>query len=278
MKSRYYVFLSIVWTACVNALSSSQNPGPFESRVYPVENTEPHYDSLQMPYSTSKLTSAVIKVSYDGTRFFGWKATNEGMPISHDSSDNNSSNFFYDPRHRSRRGHRLSSSTDRQPTIVRSVVGVLKKTLAKVYGDVDISRIQVEGSSRTDRGVHAHGMIALIYCLTDDIVVDNDALITPKKPDDDTFFRPLPFHGNLDKLIFVLNRMLTPDVRIMDASPLPYVKQNNLFLSHSFHPSIDALSKTYQYTLSIGNIHDPTRCRLVSSSKPSFLVLTFVIC
>jgi tRNA U38,U39,U40 pseudouridine synthase TruA len=218
-------------------------------------------------------TSAVLKVSYDGGHFFGWKATNDGMPISEEASDavDWGSIPLYNKK-RSRRNTR-NKTVPKKPVVVRSVVGVLKKALAKIYGDVDSSRIQVEGSSRTDRGVHAHGMIAFVYCLTIDAVPEAGSdsenhdwrhRRVPETPHDSSHFLPLPFQGNMDKMVFVLNRMLPRDVCIMDVSTLPHVNNpitTHYIAPHLFHPSIDAISKTYQYTVSIGNMHDPLRCR-----------------
>ena len=183
---------------------------------------------------------------------------------------------------------------------MRSVEGVIAQSLAKVYGDVDIKRIQIEGCSRTDKGVHGQSMVALVYCLTEEAAqkameerqqqndisivskeshgADADAdrttetrtrintsgipgkrLPHPASPTDDSSFQRLPFNGDIDKLMFVMNRMLPPDVRISNIAPTPTKSSDAL----PFHPTLDARGKTYRYTLSIGHVHDPMRWRHV---------------
>lgn len=164
--------------------------------------------------------SLVLWVSYDGGRFAGWSAANG---------------------------------------IMRSVEGVLKERMAKLFGDVDPSRIVVEGMSRLDKGVHAHKMIAQTYCLSEDWEsrgeqsIPGKRLPHPKNSSDTSSFVPFPMPPS--KLVFVLNRMLPHDVSIRAVCPSPYRK------GRPFHPTLDAASKTYQYTFSVGPIADPTRWR-----------------
>ena len=295
-------------------------------------------DNGAVPTSTL-LTSAVINVTYDGGHFHGWSASNDGAasaspatnkvvdtddandadddgPNSEDSLEYSSrpnGASFLPPIHgqrqnqphmagrKRRRGKRIPGLGTTQ---VRSVEGVIAQALAKVYGDVDVKRIQIEGCSRTDKGVHGQSMVALFYCLTEeaaqkaveerrqqqqqqqqndavskenhDADADADANSTtgtkinsngipgkrlphPAFPTDDSSFQRLPFNGDIDKLMFVLNRMLPPDVRISNIAPTPTKSTDEL----PFHPTLDARGKTYRYTLSMGHVHDPMRWRHV---------------
>mmetsp|Transcript_33900 Transcript_33900/g.73488 ORF Transcript_33900/g.73488 Transcript_33900/m.73488 type:complete len:510 (-) Transcript_33900:15-1544(-) len=257
-------------------------------------------------------TSAVLKVTYDGGHFSGWTASNDNdvsangqahvdsdgeQDISKDdeyeySSRPNGAAFLpplnsqrrAESGRKRRRGKRIPGITQ-----VRSVEGQIRKALAKVYGDVDPKRIQIEGCSRTDKGVHGKSMIALLYCLTkeaareleaqrnSDEANNEDSIVSekaapapsecipgkriphPSSPSDDSSFEYLPFNGNIDKLMFVLNRMLPPDVRVINVSPMPQKPAEEI----PFHPTLDAREKTYKYTFSIGHIHDPMRWRHV---------------
>ena len=222
------------------------------------------------------LTSAVLKISYDGAHFYGWSAANDGQPIQelsineeeYDSRPNGAS--FLPPlphQAKGRRSRRRKGSVIRNIHVVRSVEGTLKAILAKIYGNVDKDRIVLEGSSRTDKGVHANGMIALAYCLNCDYENDynvKDATYHEKKKphpsslSDNTCFEPLPFNSDLSKLMFVLNRMLPPDLRVMAVSPMPTGLNTD---SLPFHPSCHSIGKTYLYTFTLNKIHDPLRWR-----------------
>eukprot|EP00957_Ditylum_brightwellii_P035139 2664644-Ditylum_brightwellii.AAC.1 len=77
---------------------------------------------------------------------------------------------------------------------------------------------------------------------------------------------PLPFESNLGKMMYVLNRMLPPDVRVSAVSETPAKNDSNesgCSASVPFHPSLDTVGKTYLYTFSIGDMHDPMRWRHV---------------
>ena len=108
--------------------------------------------------------------------------------------------------------------------------GTIKKALQKLYGNIDIDLVDTCGCSRTDRGVHARHMIIAFSSGN----------------------RPLPFNGDLRKLVYVLNRMLPFDVRIQNVCLLPAAE---------FHPTVDAISKTYIYNFSVGTHPDPLRWR-----------------
>ncbi|EED95412.1 hypothetical protein THAPSDRAFT_268327 [Thalassiosira pseudonana CCMP1335] len=106
--------------------------------------------------------------------------------------------------------------------------------LAKVYGNVNPNQIVMDSCSRTDAGVHATHLVAQFYCYSTNL--SNDMEVT-----------------SLSKLVFVLNRMLPPDVRVMAASPAPF----------AFHPTLHVRSKTYIYQFAIGPVHDPIRSQYV---------------
>jgi len=199
-----------------------------------------------------KYTSAVLQIAYDGTLFHGWSAGNDGFtgnppPFKADGNQPLT-------RGRSRR-NRLRPSF-RQGEI-RSVEGVIKACLSKLYGNVPQDCIVVEGSSRTDKGVHAKGMIALIYCLLEGKgtqSIEGKQTPHPISPSDANF-KELPFNSDLQKLLYTLNRMLPPDVRILNASYMPTYNFQNV----PFHPSLSSVAKTYRYTISVGDIFDPIR-------------------
>ncbi len=262
-------------------------------------------------------TSAVLRVTYDGTLFHGWTAGN---------TNNNADDLS--TRHSGVQSHQLnkrgrSRRNRNRPSIrkgeIRSVQNILRCALAKIYGNVGMDRIVVEGSSRTDAGVSARNMVALIYCLHDNYVVDSDEdsdadadaevgkddhgkdqhpkhlqqytgtlaiegkrLPHPISPYDEGF-KPLPFKSDLKQMIYALNKMLPPDVRISDASYTPTKNGGHDELSkpeRPFHPSLDAISKTYSYTFSIGEVHDPIRSRNVwhvPNTKSSSFDLQYAI-
>ncbi|KAG7374341.1 tRNA pseudouridine synthase A [Nitzschia inconspicua] len=201
------------------------------------------------------LTSAVLRISIDGSRFTGWSAAN-GQLI-------NSRTVKSTRRSRRRRQRGSQQPTENSPGFVRSVEGVLRENLAKLWGNVDASRIVVEGCSRTDRGVHATGMMAQIYCLQENAVINqemNDGPTIPGKQTphpisstDASSFLPLPMNGNLSKMAFSLNRMRPSDVQITGISPTPSMETG------VFHASLSSVSKTYLYRISTGHVYDPTR-------------------
>lgn len=81
---------------------------------------------------------------------------------------------------------------------------------------------ELQAASRTDRGVHAEGQVVNFFC------------------------ESLPFP--IEKLPHVINRYLPPDIRVKSASFAP---------KDSFHPTLDAVSKEYQYTIYTGSILSP---------------------
>ncbi|HEY2845563.1 MAG TPA: tRNA pseudouridine(38-40) synthase TruA [Bryobacteraceae bacterium] len=84
----------------------------------------------------------------------------------------------------------------------------LEVVLSEIEGDV----VHVDGSGRTDAGVHALGQVAAF-----------------------TLSNPIPL-PNLQK---AMNRLLPRDIRVLDVAEA----------AASFHPRFDALAKTYEYRL-----------------------------
>jgi tRNA pseudouridine38-40 synthase len=76
---------------------------------------------------------------------------------------------------------------------------------------------------------------------------------------DASYFESVAMNGNMSRMAFALNRMLPPDIRVTGIAPAPTLSGTKL----PFHPSTSVVSKTYQYTISLGGIHDPTSCRFV---------------
>lgn len=236
-------------------------------------------DSME-PYSPTQLTIGILNVTYSGTHFFGWSAANDGYNDSDDedndefSASNKSaeleefalSNIRVSRRsRRNRRGIYIPKTSSK----VRSVEGVIRKNLAKLYGNIDESLVQIEGCSRTDRGVHARSLICTFLCHSSVIKTKSENpndTVNNNKPVGTTL-KPLPCGQDLGKILFCLNRMLPPDVRIMGISAIPSSDKSTSTTKYkiplNFHPSLDTKSKTYQYTFSVGDIHDPMRWRHV---------------
>ena len=240
----------------------------------PLESNE--YDG-ETPPTKLPLTNAVIRISYDGTRFTGWSAAN---------GKNDQS--LQKKRKRNRRRGSVEEFTEAKlpAGFVRSVEGVLKENLAKLYGDVDPNtRIVVEGCSRTDKGVHATSMIAHIYCLKEECsiapppaipnesengetkedsasalpsVIPGKRIPHPKSPTDDSCFQVLPQNGNLSRMAFSFNRMRPSDVQITGIAPAPVMKDGEIF-----HASLSSRCKTYEYRISTGYLWDPTQRKTV---------------
>ena len=227
---------------------------------------QPQQLSLSSP-SCPPMTSALLQISYDGRRFKGWSAANDSKP----------GEFKMDSKKPRNQNHRKRHKME--PTLrgfVRSVEGVLRNHLAKVYGNVDPERVVVEGCSRTDKGVHATSMMTLVYglmelAMTSSIEEEENPIPGKRKPHprnatDQSVFLPVPM--DLPKLAHTLNRMLPPDIRVVGIAPTPTIAGN--FTNSAFHPSLSAVSKTYVYTFSvntndngIGTVPDPTMRRWV---------------
>lgn len=219
---------------------------------------------LKTDDESEMLSNALIQISFDGSRFTGWSAANDG------GSDEIQSNDKLQKPSKRRRRRGAVGEIPQKVGFVRSVEGVIRDNLAKIYGNVTPNRIVVEGCSRTDRGVHSQGMIAQIYCLKDTVLddmksngYDEKASSIPgkRKPHpisstDMTYFEPIPMEGNLSRLAFALNRMRPADVQVTGIAPTPATESSLSDLP--FHPSLNTKSKTYEYRISIGKFQDPT--------------------
>jgi len=151
----------------------------------------------------------VLHVSYDGSLFHGWSASNNKGNV----TDSSSTAFEPSKSGRSRR-HKLRPSMKKGD--IRSVEQSLQGVLSKLYGNVSPKRIVVEGCSRTDKGVHSKGSYALVYCMIDEESgsksIEGKRLPHPTSPGD-TSFKELPFKSDLQQMVFAMNKMLPPDVR-----------------------------------------------------------------
>lgn len=233
------------------------------------------------------LTTALLRISYDGSRFTGWSAGNDKAATNknhtktttvppNDSIGSNALSTRKKPRRRRRR-------SGRSP-FVRSVQGVLQTNLAKLYGNVDPRRVVVEGCSRTDKGVHAVGMVAQFYCLSEEAFsamapsgeqqqqqeqynypegqpsIPGKRAPHPWNATDTSCFVPLR-QKHLSQLAFALNRMVYPDMQVMAYAPTPTSSTTTSKIP--FHPTLAPSRKTYRYRFSVGTLHDPTQCRYV---------------
>ena len=302
--------------ADMDGANNTRIPSPISSSNSSVTgNSNPQQEKQSSAETSSAsqslpLTNAVIRISYDGTRFTGWSYTNrteEGKFQLTDSQKRRRRRRskkrgvrgeFYALPHGDNNNNGGESDEDRGDGFVRSVEFVLKQNLAKIYGNVDVDRVVVEGCSRTDKGVHATGMIAHIYCLSKDFDYQRDdgrastgemdghngdeqkyvSSVIPgkRKPhptsstdDVSGLLQTMPFNGNLGRLAFALNRMRPADLQITGISPTPVLlpgdddSHNSQTRSSVFHASTSSVSKTYEYRISTGQIYDPTKRRTV---------------
>mmetsp|Transcript_19095 Transcript_19095/g.40114 ORF Transcript_19095/g.40114 Transcript_19095/m.40114 type:complete len:534 (+) Transcript_19095:115-1716(+) len=217
------------------------------------------------------LTTAVLKIAYDGTYFSGWTASNLNQhhnkrPVGINESEQKPK------RRQSRRSRTLQRKggyMNKSKGDVRSVEMTLRMALAKIYGNVNPKQIVLDACSRTDAGVHATSSVAQLYCrkgsVNDDGEFTTSTSYRPQSKNDPSFL-PLPFESNLSKLVFVLNRMLPPDIRVMAASPLPRNISSattpttsilEAYDKFAFHPTLHTSGKTYIYKFAIGGNHDP---------------------
>ena len=104
---------------------------------------------------------------------------------------------------------------------VPTVQGVVEQALKAVLGH----DVQVEGSGRTDRGVHAWGLVASLHT-------------TARIP--------------VARLPLACNTKLPPDVAVRHAEEV----------EEAFHPRFDAVSKVYRYTLAHAPTRSPRLARI----------------
>lgn len=103
-----------------------------------------------------------------------------------------------------------------------TIQGVIESVLAEIEG----AEVKVEGSGRTDAGVHALAQVAAF-----------------------SIQNPIPT-ANLEK---AMNRLLPRDIRILSAEEV----------GESFHPRFDAVAKTYEYRILRSAICSPFDRRYV---------------
>lgn len=103
---------------------------------------------------------------------------------------------------------------------VQPALPTIQGALESVFTDIEGAPVHVEGSGRTDAGVHALAQVAAV------------SLANPI---------PLP---NLRKAV---NRLLPPDIRLLSAEEMPA----------DFHPRFDAVAKTYEYRIFRGEVCAP---------------------
>jgi tRNA pseudouridine38-40 synthase len=103
-----------------------------------------------------------------------------------------------------------------------TIQGALEAIVSQIEG----SPVRVEGSGRTDAGVHARAQVAAVS-LTNPIPTDN--------------------------LRRAINRLLPPSIRIRDVEEV----------EPGFHPRFDAIAKTYEYRIFRPEVCDPFQFRYV---------------
>jgi len=91
-------------------------------------------------------------------------------------------------------------------------LGTIQGALEEIIGGIEGERVHVEGSGRTDAGVHALAQVAA-FTLENRIPADN--------------------------LRRAVNRLLPPSIRVLTAGEAP----------PDFHPRFDSIAKTYRYQL-----------------------------
>lgn len=234
------------------------------------------------------LTSAVLKIAYDGTHFRGWTGWigDKQTPPNYKSASSNKTK--QKQSRRSRTLQRKGSGFIKGSGSIRTVENTLKVSLAKLYGNISPSCVMFDSCSRTDAGVHATSLVVQFYCFSKngkdldiDMTTNSDWARLRPKSSTDTDFLPLPFDSNLSKLVFVLNRMLPPDVRVIASSSAPDVsdftpvrnergndardgieRQSGTF-GQSFHPTLHVKSKTYTYQFAVGPVQNPLRSHYI---------------
>jgi tRNA pseudouridine38-40 synthase len=102
----------------------------------------------------------------------------------------------------------------------------IQGTLEEIIGEIEGKPVHVEGSGRTDAGVHALAQVAAI-----------------------TLANPIP----ADNFCRAVNRLLPASIRVLHAAEVPA----------GFHPRFDAVAKTYRYTMQRAPVCSPFEWRYV---------------
>jgi tRNA pseudouridine38-40 synthase len=109
---------------------------------------------------------------------------------------------------------------------VQPGLATIQGTLEQVFGEIEGRAVHVAGSGRTDAGVHALRQTAAV-----------------------SLSNPIPI-ANLRKAV---NRLLPPSIRVLEAAEV----------AEHFHPRYDAISKTYEYRIFLGEVCPPVEWRYV---------------
>ena len=116
--------------------------------------------------------------------------------------------------------------TDYHGWQVQPGLPTIQGTLQEVLGEIEKAPVHVEGSGRTDAGVHALAQVAAIS-------IEN----------------PIP----VDNLRRAMNRLLPPSIRVLLTEDVP----------ENFHPRFQAVAKTYRYTIFRDEVCPPVEWRYV---------------
>ncbi len=116
--------------------------------------------------------------------------------------------------------------TDYHGWQVQPELPTIQGTLESVMAEIEGGRVNVEGSGRTDAGVHALAQVAAF-----------------------TIENPIPC-PNLKK---AMNRLLPRDIRVLETEEA----------TPEFHPRFDAKAKTYEYRIHRGEVCPPFERRYV---------------
>jgi tRNA pseudouridine38-40 synthase len=109
---------------------------------------------------------------------------------------------------------------------VQPALPTIQGTLEGIVSGIESAPVKVEGSGRTDAGVHAREQVAAF------------SLSNPIPPD------------NLRRAI---NRLLPPSIRITEVAEV----------DPAFHPRFDATAKTYEYRIFRAEVCDPFQFRYI---------------
>lgn len=116
----------------------------------------------------------------------------------------------------------------KQGNTENTIQGKLESTLSRFFNQP----IEVNGSGRTDAGVHARGQVASFKVNTDFTSSDSSL---PLQPDKD--------FNKVDILMSTLNDYFPDDIRILSMS----------IADQRFHARLNAKKKTYRYTLCLSH-------------------------
>ena len=120
----------------------------------------------------------------------------------------------------------------------KTIQGKIEAVLEKLSGQF----IEIDGSGRTDAGVHALGQVANFH-------IEEDLLIKGLESADVSCFEGLEEKEKADtcrRLRCYMNHYLPEDIRILKVETV----------SDRFHSRLHATEKWYRYRIAIGDVHD----------------------